>query len=118
MHGIQKIGLEDEESDGGIDYQQRSSTVRSTVSDRRLDRPDEGEELYVSTSEDEDNSPQNVPRLAMKIDVIAGPCSESTFTVSTEFDVVTLGRGQDNTLIFYDAEVSGKHAIISWVLFK
>lgn len=104
----------------------RSSTLRSAVSDRRLPRLEEEEDAGIApdlgsvTAGDTLGvfaprpSTDEGARLALKIDVIAGPCSETTYVTSEEAVDVRIGRAPENDLVLHDSEVSGKHAIISW----
>lgn len=111
---------------------EKSGTLKSAASDRRLRKSeDSGEDELLSDAADNDDgdeyeeddmegyisrrtSSSRNTRLALKIDIIAGPASEFSFTADSDIDTVTLGRAPGNSLTFFDAEVSGKHAIIAW----
>jgi len=114
---------------------EKSGTLKSAASDRRLRKSEDSGEDDLLLDDDDDNeeeeeeehddddiegyisrrtSSSRNTRLALKIDVIAGPASEFSFTADSDIDTVTLGRAPGNSLTFFDAEVSGKHAIIAW----
>ena len=95
---------EEDEEEEGIDWTSRSGTIKSTTSDRRI--PKDGYEDDVEAPED--------AKLALKIDVIAGPCSQSTYTSTEDVDTVNVGRSPENHLVLYDAEISGRHLVFAW----
>ena len=54
-------------------------------------------------------------RLALKLDVVAGPCAESSYTTGGEVCEATVGRGEGNALVLAaDTEVSGQHVSVRW----
>jgi hypothetical protein len=87
---------------------ERSSTLKSSASERRLPRLLEEDALLLRPSIDID------ARLALKLDVVAGPCSEISYTTEGDVCEVTVGRAPGNLLVINDTEVSGRHAIVSW----
>jgi protein phosphatase len=99
-------------------------TLRSCASDRKLYSCDSTESSgYVSDERSDEqsdeqqevqNHPQQHARLAIQIDVMAGPCSDIKVSIGSEQDVIPLGRAPSNLLVCHDAEVSGKHAVIEW----
>ncbi|GAB4823105.1 hypothetical protein N2152v2_010151 [Parachlorella kessleri] len=58
----------------------------------------------------------HVPRLALQLTVIAGPCAEAGTTYVTKDDTteVVLGRNPGCTMQLNDAEVSSRHLMIHW----
>lgn len=52
--------------------------------------------------------------LALKLDVLAGPAQDSSFTTPRGAVQVTLGRLDNNSLTIQDSEVSGHHAVMRW----
>lgn len=85
----------------------RSHTMRSAASDRRLPRVEEEEMQPMAST-------GACVRLALKLDVVAGPCSETSYVTGEDTAVVSVGRAGDNHLVLHDAEVSGRHITISW----
>lgn len=91
----------------------RSFTLHSAASDRRLARVVEEEEIesddgHIRTSMDID------VRLALKLDVISGPPMKTSYVTGEDTIEVHIGRAPDNDLVVPDGEVSGKHAHVSW----
>lgn len=58
----------------------------------------------------------SVPRLALQLVVIAGPCAEAgaTYVTKDETSEVVVGRSPGSTMRLQDAEVSGRHLSIHW----
>ncbi|KAL3137819.1 hypothetical protein ABBQ38_005075 [Trebouxia sp. C0009 RCD-2024] len=52
--------------------------------------------------------------LALRLDVLAGPACNKSYTTDPGVTQVTVGRLEDNTLPVPDTEVSGHHVIIRW----
>jgi hypothetical protein len=92
---------------GGGVTMQRSATLRSSASERRLPRVEE------------DGGGARPPadagaRLAIKLDVIAGPCSETSFVTADDTLRFCVGRAPDCALVLPDGEVSGRHLEVAW----
>lgn len=52
--------------------------------------------------------------LALRLDVLAGPAQNKSYTTDPGVTQVTVGRLDDNTLAVADTEVSGHHVVIRW----
>ncbi|DBA93109.1 TPA: hypothetical protein ACH3X2_003427 [Trebouxia sp. C0005] len=52
--------------------------------------------------------------LALRLDVLAGPAQNKSYTTDLGVTQVTVGRLEDNTLAVADTEVSGHHVVIRW----
>ena len=93
----------------------RSFTLHSAASDRRLARV-----IEESESDDDSIDPhmrQSMDigvRLALKLDVIAGPRVKTSYVTGEDTTEMHIGRAPDNDLVIPDGEVSGKHAHVSW----
>lgn len=82
-----------------------SDTLKSSASDRKL----------VSESDDDiDGHRVDNARLAIQIDVLAGPCDKKSVSIGSEQDEISIGRAPSNSLVCSDAEVSGRHVILRW----
>lgn len=85
-----------------------SDTLKSSASDRKL----------VSESDDDidchrGNDALNA-RLAIQIDVLAGPSDKKSISVGSEQDEILVGRAPSNSLVCFDGEVSGRHVTLRW----
>lgn len=91
-------------------------TLRSCASDRKLHTATEScnSESESESDSDVQQQQQQHARLAIQIDVMAGPCSDIKLSIGSEQDVIPLGRAPSNMLVCHDAEVSGRHAVIEW----
>jgi protein phosphatase len=82
-----------------------SDTLKSSASDRKL----------VSESDDDaEGHRADNARLAIQIDVLAGPCDKKSVSVGSEQDEISVGRAPHNTLVCFDGEVSGRHVVLRW----
>ncbi|KAL4432531.1 hypothetical protein ABPG77_000468 [Micractinium sp. CCAP 211/92] len=52
--------------------------------------------------------------LACKLDVVAGPCTNASYTNTEDVLEIIIGRNQDVTMQLNDGEVSGQHAAVRW----
>ena len=82
-----------------------SDTLKSSASDRKL----------VSESDDDvDGHRVDNARLAIQIDVLAGPCDKKSVLIGSEQDEISVGRASHNSLVCFDGEVSGRHVVLRW----
>ncbi len=101
---------------------ERSFTLHSAASDRKLPRVvEEDEDRHHSDDSDDtdDRSQMRTSsdvdvRLALKLDVIAGPRMKTSYVTGEETTEMSIGRLPDNNLVIPDGEVSGRHVEISW----
>jgi protein phosphatase len=101
---------------------ERSFTLHSAASDRKLPRVVEEDEdrLHLNDdSEDGSRSPIRTSsdvdvRLALKLDVIAGPRMKTSYVTGEDTIDMSIGRLPDNDLVIPDGEVSGRHVEVSW----
>ena len=99
---------------------ERTFTLHSAASDRRLPRVVE-EDADSLKEEREDwlhprTSSESTPdvRLALQLDVIAGPKMKTSYVSSGDTSTLVVGRAPDNDLVIPDGEVSGRQVEISW----
>lgn len=52
--------------------------------------------------------------LACKLDVVAGPCTNASYTNTEDVLEIIIGRNQGVTMQLNDGEVSGQHASVRW----
>ncbi|KFM23932.1 Protein phosphatase 2C 70 [Auxenochlorella protothecoides] len=52
--------------------------------------------------------------LALKLDVLAGPCRDASYVTEDDTLEVTVGRTPGNSLALRDGEVSGRHLAVTW----
>jgi len=106
---------------------ERSFTLHSAASDRKLPRVSEDDEdrhhLNDDSDDDDDDDDDTSQmrtsmdvdvRLALKLDVIAGPRMKTSYVTGEDTTEMTIGRLPDNDLVIPDGEVSGRHVEISW----
>ena len=99
---------------------ERSFTLHSAASDRKLPRViEEDEDRQLDDDDDKDLSQNRTSsdvdvRLALKLDVIAGPRIKTSYVTGEDTTEMTIGRLPDNDLVIPDGEVSGRHVEISW----
>lgn len=61
-----------------------------------------------------ERSSEESSRLALKLNIIAGPCADMTYITEDDTIEVTIGRLGTNTFTVDDAEVSGHHLSLRW----
>lgn len=87
---------------------ERSATLKSNTSERRMASLDLGSEGERRSME-EPTAP-----LAVKIDVIAGPCSNKTYVTPDNATEIVVGRGLGIDFVLHDPEISSRHTLLSW----
>lgn len=103
---------------------ERSFTLHSASSDRKLPRVSEEDEDRLHLNDDSDDQDDDMSqirtsmdvdvRLALKLDVIAGPRMKTSYVTGEDTTEMSVGRLPDNDLVIPDGEVSGRHVEISW----
>jgi protein phosphatase len=103
---------------------ERSFTLHSAASDRKLPRVIEEDEDRLRHDLDDDEDDEHMSqvrtssdvdvRLALKLDVIAGPRMKTSYVTGEDTTEMSIGRLPDNDLVIPDGEVSGRHVEISW----
>ncbi|KAG7668148.1 hypothetical protein KSW81_004511 [Nannochloris sp. 'desiccata'] len=101
---------------------ERSFTLHSAASDRKLPRvSEEDEDRHFNDNSDVDDDMSQMRtssdvdvRLALKLDVIAGPRMKTSYVTGEDTTEMSVGRLPVNDLVIPDGEVSGRHVEISW----